>query len=109
MRDKMSRSSLDSCQPRVLLTRLYGEMVVGAEALVGRMAGKTRSSERDLVLSGVFREQYRALVGLACLLLDERDQAEEVVQEAFARTYVAWQRLEDPSAPMPYLQRTVVN
>lgn len=84
-------------------------MLVQVEASVDTMARKARQTDRDAVLSALFREQYGALVGLASLLLDERGQAEEVVQEAFARVYAAWSRLDSPSAPLAYLRRTVVN
>ncbi len=61
------------------------------------------------VLAGVFSDHYESLVGLARLLLDERGQAEEVVQEAFARTLDRWPRVRNRADPLPYLRRTVVN
>jgi RNA polymerase sigma-70 factor (sigma-E family) len=82
--------------------------MVGVDASVGAMA-KVRGAERDAVLSAVFRASSSELVGVAALLLDERGLAEEVVQEAFARTYVAWPRLRDQSDPLPYVRRAVVN
>lgn len=63
----------------------------------------------DEVLGRVFRERYESLVGLARLLLDDRGQAEEVVQEAFARTYDGWSRVRDRDDPLPYVRRAVVN
>ena len=65
--------------------------------------------DRDTVLSALHRECFAQLVGLARLLLDEQGQAEEVVQEAFARTYEGWSRLRDREDPLPYLRRAVVN
>ena len=82
--------------------------MVGVDASVGAMT-KVRVAERDAVLSAVFRASYSELVGMAALLVDERGLAEEVVQEAFARTYVAWPRLRDRSDPLPYVRRSVVN
>jgi len=67
------------------------------------------ADERDAVLVAVYRDHYASLVGLARLLVDERDQAEEVVQEAFARTYEAWPRLRDRDDPLAYVRRSVVN
>ena len=49
------------------------------------------------------------LVGLARLLLDDRGQAEEVVQEAFVRTYTGWKRVRRKDDPLPYLRSTIVN
>jgi RNA polymerase sigma-70 factor (sigma-E family) len=83
-------------------------MMARVEASVGAMA-RARRDDRDAVLGAVFRESYARLVGLAALLLDDRGHAEEVVQEAFARTYVAWPRLRDQSDPLPYVRRAVVN
>jgi RNA polymerase sigma-70 factor (sigma-E family) len=83
-------------------------MMATVEASVSAMS-RAQRDERDVVLSGIFRESYPSLVGLAGLLLDDRGQAEEIVQEAFARTWVAWPRLRDRSDPLPYLRKTVVN
>jgi RNA polymerase sigma-70 factor (sigma-E family) len=66
-------------------------------------------TDPDLVLAGVFRDHYIALVGLARLLVDDRGEAEELVQEAFARTYAAWGRLRHRDDPLAYVRRTVVN
>ena len=38
-------------------------------------------------LRRVYEVEYTRLVGLARLLVDRREDAEEVVQEAFARTW----------------------
>jgi RNA polymerase sigma-70 factor (sigma-E family) len=65
--------------------------------------------DADSVLSRVYVADGPALVGLARLLLDDRGQAEDVVQEAFVRTYAGWWRVRDRSDPLPYVRRTVVN
>jgi RNA polymerase sigma-70 factor (sigma-E family) len=59
------------------------------------------------VLGEVFRGHYSSLVGLARLL--DRDDADELVQEAFVRVHVAWERLHDQDDPLPYLRQVVVN
>lgn len=63
----------------------------------------------DDALSAVFFERYSSLVGLARLLLDRREEAEEVVQEAFARTLEGWDRVRSSGDPYPYVRRAVVN
>ena len=63
----------------------------------------------DDPLALVFREHGPALVGLARLLLDDSGVAEEVVQEAFIRTYASWRRVRNKEDPLPYVRRTVVN
>jgi RNA polymerase sigma-70 factor (sigma-E family) len=65
--------------------------------------------DRDRVLGALYQDRYSELVGLARLLLDDRGQAEEVVQEAFVRTYAGWQRVRRQDDPLPYLRSTVVN
>ena len=57
-------------------------------------------------LEAVFRAHYARLVALARLLLDRGSEAEEVVQEAFARVLA---RRGPGDVPVPYVQRAVVN
>lgn len=67
-----------------------------------------RSRRADAV-SSLFRVHHRRLVGLASLLVDDRETAEDVVQEAFAGLYRRWRFLRDPDAAVAYLNRAVVN
>jgi len=57
----------------------------------------------------LFHLHYRRLVGLARLLVDDRETAEDVVQEAFEGLYRRWRRLRDPHTAAAYLNRSVVN
>lgn len=57
-------------------------------------------------LDSVYRRAYPILVRVAYLLVDTREQAEEVVQDAFAAAFPRWHRLEQPEA---YLRTSVVN
>lgn len=54
----------------------------------------------------VFRAEYRSLVRLARLLVDDVGHAEEVVQDAFVALHRNWDRARDPVA---YLRTCVVN
>ena len=67
------------------------------------------SAAIDDPLARVFQERGPALVGLARLLLDDPGHAEEVVQEAFIRTYSSWRGVRNQDDPLPYVRRTVVN
>src|SRR4051812_27614368 len=60
----------------------------------------------DDALVDVYRRMYPSLVRTAYLLVDTREQAEEVVQEAFAKAFPKWHRLEAPEA---YVRTCVVN
>jgi len=59
-----------------------------------------------------FRElvalRWPALVRTAFLLTGERAAAEDLVQTALTKTYVAWRRLRDPEAAEAYVRRTMV-
>jgi RNA polymerase sigma factor (sigma-70 family) len=54
----------------------------------------------------VYSRLYTPLARLAYLLVDTRELAEEAVQEAFAKAYPRWRRIEQPEA---YLRTSVVN
>ncbi|HUW04192.1 MAG TPA: sigma-70 family RNA polymerase sigma factor [Acidimicrobiales bacterium] len=62
---------------------------------------------RDEALWSLYATEYQRLVGLARLLVDRREDAEEVVQEAFARTWSNLGRVKGDL--LPYVRRAVVN
>ena len=61
------------------------------------------------VIEAVFRSDYGRLVALARLLLDRQVEAEEVVQEAFARVLAKATRGMEPAEATAYVHRAVVN
>ena len=79
-----------------------------ADETVGRLTAAP-AADGDAVIAAVYRQHSAALVGLARLLLDDPGQAEEVVQEAFIRTYASWARVRSRNDPLPYVRRAVVN
>jgi RNA polymerase sigma-70 factor (sigma-E family) len=62
--------------------------------------------ERDLTFTELYRAKYAPLVRLAFLIVDQNEIAEEVVQEAFARLHVRWDRVTDPTS---YVRRSTIN
>lgn len=54
----------------------------------------------------LYEVQYAPMVRVAHVLLDTVEQAEEVVQDAFAAVYLRWGRLDNPGA---YLRVAVLN
>lgn len=72
---------------------LTPEQVVAADALVARL----------------FRSEGAALVRLARLFTDDRNAAEDLVQEAFIRLYRSAHRLRDADKAAPYLRSIVIN
>lgn len=67
------------------------------------------AGDRDTIVSELFVGHHRRLVGLACLLVDDRRTAEDVVQEAFAGLYRRWRQVRDPDAAVQFLNRSVIN
>jgi RNA polymerase sigma-70 factor (sigma-E family) len=66
-------------------------------------------AEATDLLSSLFDAHYRSLCRLAYVLLGDASHAEDVVQEAFLRTFTGWGRLRDRSRADAYLRRSVVN
>jgi RNA polymerase sigma-70 factor (sigma-E family) len=62
----------------------------------------------DEALHRAYTVEYARLVGLARLLVDRREDAEEVVQEAFARTWANLGKVRGDD-PLPYVRKAVVN
>lgn len=58
------------------------------------------------LIEDLYEQEYRGLVRLAFLLVDTDAEAEEVVQEAFAKLLVRWASVRNPGA---YLRRSVLN
>ena len=54
----------------------------------------------------LYRAEYRPMVRLARGLVDTTERAEEIVQDAFAKVYERWSRLDEPGG---YLRTAVVN
>ncbi|MDZ4826361.1 MAG: SigE family RNA polymerase sigma factor [Actinomycetota bacterium] len=79
-------------------------MMVSVEPDAG---GRLVAGGAEAALAEVYRTHYGKLVGLARLLVDQREQAEEVVQDAFMRTYAARDRLRGD--PLAYVRQAVVN
>jgi RNA polymerase sigma-70 factor (sigma-E family) len=65
--------------------------------------------DRDGEVERLYREHGLALMRLARLLVDDRETAEDVMQDAFAGLYQRWDLLADAEAALAYLRRSVVN
>jgi RNA polymerase sigma-70 factor (sigma-E family) len=67
------------------------------------------TTDQRTALSDLYRAEYANLVRLACLLVDQREVAEEIVQEAFVKLDRSWERVADPAARPAYLRSIVMN
>ncbi len=77
---------------------------------VSRVGGTRAAApaERDEVLDALFRTHCLSLVRLAVVLLGDREEAEEVVQDAFVSLHRHWSGLRDTGAAGAYLRAAVV-
>ncbi len=83
---------------------------VGPEAhLRPDVAMSDTSPGREEQIAGLFLEHYDGLCRLAALLLSDRGGAEEVVQEAFLRTFSSWWRIRHLERAQWYLRTAVIN
>lgn len=71
--------------------------------------GGAPATGRDDAVVALYREHYSGLCRLASVLLGDRAAAEEVVQEAFLRTFAGWRRIRQPERARWYLRAAVVN
>ncbi|GAA1390852.1 RNA polymerase sigma factor [Catellatospora chokoriensis] len=61
---------------------------------------------RPIPAEAVYRDHRDGLVRLAYLLTGSREQAEDLVQQAFATSWDRWSAIDQP---LPYLKRAIVN
>jgi RNA polymerase sigma-70 factor (sigma-E family) len=67
------------------------------------------SASRADVVAALFESYSARLVGLARQLVDDRSEAEEILQEAFTRLYVALGRVRSPEKATAYLHTVTMN
>ena len=65
--------------------------------------------DADALVVELFRSEASSLVRLARLFVDDRNAAEDLVQEAFIRLGRAAHRIRDPAKAAPYLRSIVLN
>ena len=79
-----------------------------ANAATDRSALSDRTTA-DMLVARLFREEGTALVRLARLFTDDRNAAEDLVQEAFIRLHRSANRIKDIEKAAPYLRSIVLN
>jgi RNA polymerase sigma-70 factor (sigma-E family) len=67
------------------------------------------AADRDERIRALFEDHYAGLCRLAHLIVGDAAQAEELVMDAFVRTFVGWRRIRDLDKADRYLRRAVVN
>ena len=67
------------------------------------------AGDPDTLIAELFRDHARSLVGMARLFADDRNAAEDLVQEAFLRLRRSLHRVEHPDKAVAYLRSIVLN
>jgi RNA polymerase sigma-70 factor (sigma-E family) len=65
-------------------------------------------ADRDEAFSGFVAARSTALLRTAYLLTGDHGRAEDLVQTALAKTYLAWDRIDDLGAVEAYVRRAMV-
>ena len=63
----------------------------------------------EVTVEGLFRAEYRSLVRLAALLVGDRATSEEIVQDAFVKLQLGFDRVRDPAKAPAWLRSAVLN
>jgi RNA polymerase sigma-70 factor (sigma-E family) len=98
-----ARPPADAAQPLPLDSAAEAEQVRPAD-ITASPAGFDDPAFRDYVVA-----RSRALLRTAYLLTGNQADAEDLVQSALAKTYLAWDRIEDRGALDGYVRRAMVN
>ncbi len=67
------------------------------------------SSDADNLVERLYADEGANLVRLARLFTDDRNAAEDLVQEAFIRLYRSAHKIKDPNRAAPYLRSILLN
>ena len=68
-----------------------------------------RDRERDVAYTDFVQSQWASLYRTAFLLTGDHQRAEDVVQTALMKLYLAWPRVVSMSHPAAYARTVVVN
>lgn len=91
-------------EPNDLLVRLSSMTVTRSQAQTGKLAtGRTDGPDS---FEHFYRREYGQVLRLAWLLTNSEAAAEDIVQDAMASVYQAFDRIDSPAA---YLRKAIVN
>jgi RNA polymerase sigma-70 factor (sigma-E family) len=80
-----------------------------SQVAVGRAAVRLDELDSGALVAELFERESTALVRLARLFTDDRNAAEDLVQEAFVRLHHAAHRIDDRTRAAAYLRSIVLN
>jgi RNA polymerase sigma-70 factor (sigma-E family) len=74
---------------------------------MGRTSGEAEVS--GAMISALFRQHHGDLVRLALLLVEDRQTAEDVVQDVYASVHARWSRRPAEESALAYVRAAVLN
>jgi RNA polymerase sigma-70 factor, ECF subfamily len=83
---------------------MEGQVRGSVEIAVGAMEDETTTSFEDF-----FERERDRLFGLLVLVTGDRQEAEDLAQDAFVATWERWDRVRAVDNPVGYLHRTAMN
>jgi RNA polymerase sigma factor (sigma-70 family) len=117
--ERIAEALRDACHPRLTPDTSVCPMALGAmswmvelPALLGVPVLPVPASittDVDRLLIDLFEREGRSLVRLARLFVDDRNAAEDLVQEAFIRLARSASRIKDEAKAAAYLRSIVLN
>ena len=87
----------------------WGRLLGWLSTIADQVVAAVVALDRDALVATLFEAEGARLVRLARLFTDDRNAAEDLVQEAFIRLHRAAHRITDPAKAAPYLRSIVVN
>jgi RNA polymerase sigma-70 factor (sigma-E family) len=85
------------------------ESAYASQTAPERTAARLAELDSEALIAELFEQEATALVRLARLFTDDRNAAEDLVQEAFVRLHHAAHRIEDRTRAAAYLRSIVLN
>ena len=117
--ERIAEALRDACHPRVPLDTSVCPMALGALSWMVEVPAflgvpvlpvpATVTIDIDRLLVDLFEREGRSLVRLARLFVDDRNAAEDLVQEAFIRLARSAGRIKDDAKAAAYLRSIVLN
>ena len=117
--ERIAEALRDACHPRVALGTSVCPMALGALSWMVEVPAflgvpvlpvpATVTTDVDRLLVDLFEREGRSLVRLARLFVDDRNAAEDLVQEAFIRLARSATRIKDDAKAAAYLRSIVLN